>query len=79
MVLKMPERTPWTCPDCCGRCVGGWPSRSGCSGLSNTHASVRKPILNHGGRFFHVANVEAADDLEDDLRALLTEAYLDAG
>jgi hypothetical protein len=40
---------------------------------------VRKPILNHGGRFFHVAHVEAADDLEDDLRALLTEAYLDAG
>jgi Domain of unknown function (DUF5655) len=40
---------------------------------------VRKPILNHGGRYFHVANVGAADDIDDDLRALLTEAYLEAG
>jgi hypothetical protein len=38
---------------------------------------VRKPILNHGGRFWHVANLSSPDDLDDDLRSLLTEAYLD--
>lgn len=40
---------------------------------------VRQPILNHGGRFFHVANIASPAELDDDLRSLLTEAYLDAG
>ena len=40
---------------------------------------VRKPILNHGGRFLHVANIATPDDLDAELRGWLTEAYLDAG
>jgi Domain of unknown function (DUF5655) len=40
---------------------------------------VRKPILNHGGRFFHAANIASPDDLDDNLHEWLTEAYLDAG
>jgi Domain of unknown function (DUF5655) len=40
---------------------------------------VRKPILNHGGRFCHVANLASADDLDDELRSWLTEAYLQDG
>jgi hypothetical protein len=39
---------------------------------------VRKPIRNHGGRFFHVANVASPEQLDADLLTYLTEAYLDA-
>jgi Domain of unknown function (DUF5655) len=39
---------------------------------------VRKPIANHGGRFYHVANVSSPNDLDDDIFGWLTEAYLDA-
>jgi hypothetical protein len=38
---------------------------------------VRKPIAYHG-RYYHVANVRTPDDIDDDIRAWLTEAYLDA-
>ncbi len=36
---------------------------------------VRKPIP-HGGRFFHVANLRTPEDFDRELRAWLTEAYL---
>ena len=39
---------------------------------------VRRPVLNHGGRFWHVANVSSPDLLDAHLRGWLTEAYLDA-
>jgi hypothetical protein len=39
---------------------------------------VRKPILNPGGRYWHVANLSSPDQLDDDLRSWLIEAYLDA-
>ena len=35
---------------------------------------VRKPI-EYGKRWYHVANVASPADFDDDLRALLTEAY----
>jgi len=38
---------------------------------------VRKPITYHG-RQWHTANVRTPDDVDDDIRAWLTEAYLDA-
>jgi hypothetical protein len=38
---------------------------------------VRKPIEQRG-RFWHVANLSSADELDDTLRTWLTEAYLDS-
>ena len=38
---------------------------------------VRKPI-SYGGRYYHVANVRGPDDIDDDIRGWLTEAYLSA-
>jgi len=38
---------------------------------------LRKPIAYHG-RQWHTANVRTPDDVDDDIRAWLTEAYLDA-
>ena len=38
---------------------------------------VRKPIAYHG-RYWHTANVRRPDDIDDDIRDWLTEAYLDA-
>jgi Domain of unknown function (DUF5655) len=40
---------------------------------------VRQPLLNHGGRFFHVVNISSPDELDEEIRGWLTEAYLDAG
>ena len=38
---------------------------------------VRKPVAYHG-RHWHTANARTADDVDDDIKAWLTEAYLDA-
>ncbi|MBV8985388.1 MAG: hypothetical protein JO248_13205 [Acidimicrobiia bacterium] len=38
---------------------------------------VRKPIAYHG-RYWHTANVRSADDVDDEVKQWLTEAYLDA-
>jgi hypothetical protein len=38
---------------------------------------VRK-VVRYGERYFHVANVAEAADVDEDLCALLTEAYDDA-
>jgi hypothetical protein len=38
---------------------------------------VRKPIRNHGGRYWHVANISSPDQLDSDLRSWLIEAYFD--
>lgn len=40
------------------------------------HRTITRKVVEHGGRFWHVANVAAPDDLDDALRGLLTEAYL---
>ena len=61
----------------CDRCGVGSRSRSHCNGSSHHPLIVRRPIRNHGGRFWHVVNLSSADDFDDDLRTLLTEAYLD--
>jgi hypothetical protein len=38
---------------------------------------TRRPIP-HGDRYHHVVNVTGPDDLDDDIRGWLTEAYLDS-
>jgi len=42
------------------------------------HRLIKRKPIPHGARFFHVANLSGPDDLDDDIRAWLTEAYLDA-
>ena len=38
---------------------------------------TRKPIA-HGRRYYHVINLTGPDDLDDEIRGWLTEAFLDA-
>jgi Domain of unknown function (DUF5655) len=38
---------------------------------------TRKPIA-HGGRYYCVINLRSPDDLDDQIRSWLTEAYLDS-
>ncbi|MBV8304904.1 MAG: hypothetical protein JOZ04_11880 [Acidimicrobiia bacterium] len=38
---------------------------------------VRKPLADRG-RYWHVANIASPDDIDDELRTWLTEAYLNA-
>jgi hypothetical protein len=42
------------------------------------HPRITKKVMLYNGRFFHVANLRDADDLDDALRAHLTESYLTA-
>jgi hypothetical protein len=42
------------------------------------HPTITRRVLPYGGRFFHVANLRGPDDLDDELRDWLTEAYLDS-
>lgn len=39
------------------------------------HRTITRKIVEHGGRFWHVANVRTADDVDEALCDLLTEAY----
>ena len=39
------------------------------------HRTITRKVLPYSGRFWHVANVRGANDLDDDLLACLTEAY----
>lgn len=43
-----------------------------------THPSIKRKVIPYNGRYWHVANVASPADLDDDLLALLTEAYDDA-
>jgi Domain of unknown function (DUF5655) len=46
--------------------------------LSRTvrHRTITRKVITYGGGFFHVANLRMSEDLDDDLRGWLTEAYL---
>ena len=46
--------------------------------LSRTvrHRTITRKVITYGNGFFHVANLRTPDDLDDDLRGWLTEAYL---
>jgi len=39
------------------------------------HRTFVRKVVEYNGRWYHVANVESPDDVDDELRALLTEAY----
>ena len=40
-----------------------------------SHRAIVRKVIPYGGRYFHVANLTVPADLDDDLRALITEAY----
>ncbi len=39
------------------------------------HHLVKRKIIHYNGRYYHVANVAAPEELDDDLLTMLTEAY----
>jgi hypothetical protein len=40
------------------------------------HPLITRKVMQWNGRYYHVANLREAGDLDDDLRGCLTEAYL---
>jgi hypothetical protein len=42
------------------------------------HPLIKRKVLEYSGRYYHVFNLRTADDLDDDIRDWLTEAYLAA-
>lgn len=42
------------------------------------HRLIQRKPIPHGERHYHVVNLTGPDDLDDDIRSWLTEAYLDA-
>jgi hypothetical protein len=42
------------------------------------HDRITRKVVHYHGRYHHVANLRGPDDLDDDLRAYLTEAYLNS-
>jgi Domain of unknown function (DUF5655) len=43
-----------------------------------THQRITRKVMLWGGRYYHVANLREAGDIDDALRAGLTEAYLNS-
>jgi hypothetical protein len=43
-----------------------------------SHRLIVRKVLPYHGRYVHVANLRRPEDLDDDLRSSLTEAYLDS-
>jgi len=41
-----------------------------------SHERITRKVVDYHGRYYHVANLRNADDLDGRLRAWLTEAYL---
>ena len=42
------------------------------------HPLIVRKVLPYGGRYYHVVNLRQAEDLDDDIRSWLTEAYFDS-
>lgn len=42
------------------------------------HRTITRKVIPYGGRYYHVANIENAGDVDDALGDLLVEAYADA-
>lgn len=40
-----------------------------------THPTITRKVVEYGNKFWHTANVATPDDVDDELCALLTEAY----
>lgn len=43
-----------------------------------SHPRITRRVVTYHGRFFHVANLRDEDDLDDEIRGWLTEAYLNS-
>jgi len=41
-----------------------------------SHPLITRKVMAYGGRYFHVVNLAGPDDLDDEVRAALSEAYL---
>jgi hypothetical protein len=42
------------------------------------HQLITRKVIPYHGRYFHVVNLRGPEDLDDDIRGWLTEAYLDS-
>jgi hypothetical protein len=42
------------------------------------HPTIVRRVVRYGSRYHHVANLAGPEDLDEDLRGWLTEAYLDS-
>jgi hypothetical protein len=42
------------------------------------HPTITRKVMRYHGRYYHVANLRRPEDLDDELRVWITEAYLDA-
>ncbi|MGH9186735.1 MAG: DUF5655 domain-containing protein [Acidimicrobiales bacterium] len=42
------------------------------------HPLMTRKVIPYGGRYYHVVNVRTPEDLDEDIRSWLTEAYLDS-
>jgi len=40
------------------------------------HPTITRKVVHYHGRYYHVANLRGPEDLDDELRGWLTEAYL---
>jgi hypothetical protein len=42
------------------------------------HPRITKKVLPYAGRYYHVANIRSAEDIDDQILGWLTEAYLNS-
>ena len=52
-----------------------WVSLSFSLNRRASHRAIVRKVIPYGGRYFHVANVATPADFDDNLRALIAEAY----
>ena len=57
------------------RPMQGWVALSFWLGRRANHRLITRKVTEQGGRYWHTANVAAPEDLDESLRALLSEAY----
>jgi Domain of unknown function (DUF5655) len=43
------------------------------------HRTIARKVIAYHGRYWHTFNLRGPEDLDDEIRGWLTEAYLDAG
>ncbi|HEX2850713.1 MAG TPA: DUF5655 domain-containing protein, partial [Acidimicrobiales bacterium] len=43
-----------------------------------SHPTITRKVMEWSGRYYHVANIREAGDVDDRIRGWLTEAYLDS-
>lgn len=43
-----------------------------------THPLIKRKVMEYHGRYYHIANIADPDDIDDDIRDWLTEAYLES-